>query len=159
MHIRDNHGLCFVSTVNWTANIMAGSSNTNIALNMDDKTCRRCLPDPPVTLLQSEGTRSAARNAASRVAAGEQGQVGCLKKKLNKAPSEMCVQCASWMLNDTCVSQCPSEGYFEDDETRECKPCYEQCLQCRGSAFSLLFSFLFRSQEVRLYHVQKCLVV
>ena len=44
----------------------------------------------------------------------------------------MCVKCASWKMNDTCVDDCPTIGYFKDEDTRECKPCFETCETCKG---------------------------
>ena len=43
IHIRDNHSLCFASTVNWTASIVSKATDIKIGSNMNDETCSEYL--------------------------------------------------------------------------------------------------------------------
>ncbi|KAJ1355926.1 Furin-like cysteine rich region [Parelaphostrongylus tenuis] len=44
----------------------------------------------------------------------------------------MCTKCRYWQLNETCVKECPEEGFYQDYTTKQCLPCYEECLTCSG---------------------------
>lgn len=41
--------------------------------------------------------------------------------------------CRKYILNKTCVDDCPSLGYYVDIPLKECKQCHSSCSKCTGS--------------------------
>uniref|UniRef100_A0A1I7XHA7 receptor protein-tyrosine kinase n=1 Tax=Heterorhabditis bacteriophora TaxID=37862 RepID=A0A1I7XHA7_HETBA len=103
--IYENHMLCLANTINWTS-ILQKHGEARILTNMNESKCavRKLVCDPNC-------------NPAS----------GCW----GLGP-KMCAKCRNWDLNGICVEKCPNTGYYEDDLTMICRPCYSQCLTCKG---------------------------
>ncbi|EYC21277.1 hypothetical protein Y032_0020g93 [Ancylostoma ceylanicum] len=102
--ITENHGLCYAQTIKWEK-IIAPTAQALITKNMDGKCEQRGrLCDPTCDPAH-----------------------GCW----GRGPT-MCTKCRYWQLNNTCVRECPKEGYYQDHTTRQCLPCYGECLTCSG---------------------------
>lgn len=50
--------------------------------------------------------------------------------------SNNCFSCDSplWLHNSSCVPQCPTNGYYHDTASRECRTCNSGCITCDGSS-------------------------
>ncbi|WKX90526.1 hypothetical protein Q1695_009401 [Nippostrongylus brasiliensis] len=102
--ITENHGLCYAQTIKWKT-IISENAQALVTKNMDGK-------------CESRG-----RICDSTC----HPEFGCW----GRGPT-MCTKCRYWKLEDTCVKECPQEGFYQDHTTKQCLPCYSECLTCTG---------------------------
>ncbi|VDO79731.1 unnamed protein product [Heligmosomoides polygyrus] len=104
--ITENHGLCYAQTIKWDK-IIAANAQALITKNMDGKCESRGRVCDPTC----------------------ESELGCWGRG-----AAMCAKCRFWKLQDKCVKDDVGCRFYQDHTTKQCLPCYSECLTCTGTA-------------------------